>query len=43
MTSAIGIISFLAIVLFFSGILFRRMELTIVSSSVAVIAILYFF
>lgn len=43
MTSAIGIISFLAIVLFFSGILHRRMELTVVSSSVAVIAILYAF
>ena len=43
MTSTIGIISLLAIVLFFVGIFHQRMELTVVSSSFAVIAILYAF
>ena len=43
MTSATGIISFFAIVLFFVGILHQRMELAVASSSIAVIVILSVF
>lgn len=43
MTSTIGIVSLLAIVLFFAGIFHRRTGQTLVSSTVAVITILYVF